>query len=294
MNTILAEIPAAPAVIPTEADRFALGWRYVKRTLPDGSETLKQVPLTPKDVLHPLEEDFIVQDTIHDGDCDYLSDVLKARHAPDEHALVLHDCRIDLDIPPVEPLGPDISLILGVRERPKLRMGTFYVAVEGVRPKMLIEVISKETRANDLGIKVDYYHRARVPSYIIVDRPDPKSDDVLLIGYRYAPAAYERVQLDERGRLWVEPVGMWLGVENGRPVWYDGVTGEKQLDYTAESQARRQAEREVRAAEEAARLAKEREQAAEAVARLAREELQAVQERLRQLETELRRLRGEE
>ncbi len=49
---------------PTD-DPYCLGWRYVRRRLADGSEVPGQVPLTPEDVLHPEEDDFLVQTDAH-------------------------------------------------------------------------------------------------------------------------------------------------------------------------------------------------------------------------------------
>jgi len=42
-----------------------------------------------------------------------------------------------------------------------------------------------------------------------------------LLGYRATPEGYVRVPLDGRGRLWLEPVRVWLAAEGGRVVCYD-------------------------------------------------------------------------
>src|SRR5205823_13507643 len=113
--------------------------------------------------------------------------------------------------------------------------------------------------------------RARVPLYVIVDREQVEGP-VKLIGYRYAPQEYEEMPLDAQGRLWLEPLGLWLGTRGNRVVCYDGATGQELGDYTQVSQ---QAER---LSQQAERLS---------------QDLGTAEERIRELEAELRRLHGE-
>jgi hypothetical protein len=47
-------------LVPTPEDPFPYGWRYVTIQR-NGEEELLQVPLTLDDVLHPEEEDFVIQ-----------------------------------------------------------------------------------------------------------------------------------------------------------------------------------------------------------------------------------------
>src|SRR5207248_6078336 len=112
--------------------------------------------------------------------------------------------------------------------------------------------------------KVEHYHRAGVPLYVIVDR-EKEGGPVKLIGYQYAPQQYEKIPLDAQGRLWLEPLRLWLGARENRVVCYDGTTGEELGDYTKVSQ-------------EAERLT---------------QELAAAGDRIRELEAEICRLRGE-
>ena len=44
-------------------DPFRYGWRYVRRTQPDGTEVVDQVPLSLDDLLYPEEGDFVVQES---------------------------------------------------------------------------------------------------------------------------------------------------------------------------------------------------------------------------------------
>jgi colicin import membrane protein len=119
------------------------------------------------------------------------------------------------------------------------------VAAEGARPILVVEVTSTGTRQNDFEIKPDFYHRARVPRYVIADavEEDEETRRVELIAYRYAPAGYERVAPDARGWIPLDPLGLWLGVvqdpELGcdRLACFDATTGEEIGDYRAISQA---------------------------------------------------------
>jgi Uma2 family endonuclease len=207
-----------------EGDPYYLGWRYVEVTRPDGTIEVDQIPLTPEDVLHPEVGDFIVNSHGHNEDCRYLKSLMRARLAGDPSAVVLSDCRIDWGVPGVRPLGPDIAVFFGVRR--ERSWNTFSVAEEGARPALAIEITSPATWENDVGIKVDYYHRAGIPLYVIVLTDEAKDERRLrLIGYRHAPGGYEPLEPDTRGRLWLEPIGLWLGVAaSGSPASIPRVT----------------------------------------------------------------------
>jgi Uma2 family endonuclease len=310
--------PQAPAPSQKKVDRFRYGWRYVRRRQPNGRLALEQVPLTRADLLHPKEGDFIVQTIGHDYDRDYLKHVLQMRRANNPKALVVCDCRVDFNLPGVEPLGPDLVAFTGVKRRKDLGelrlVGTFDIAQRKARPLIVVEVTSRDTRRNDLGIKKTLYERARVPLYLIVDVYHTKGKRTLQIcGYRLGAHSYEKLPNDARGQVWLEELGIRVGESKGRVVCYDAGTGAEIVDSVEGEQARAAAE--ARAREEAqARAAAEARAREEAQARAAaearaREEAQAraaaearVQEeaqaraateaRLRELEAELRRLRG--
>ncbi|MCS6850388.1 MAG: Uma2 family endonuclease [Gemmataceae bacterium] len=282
---------------PSPLDKFPYGWRYVPRTTPEGKIEFDQVPLTLEDALHPEPDDVMVNNTAHARDRAYLVGVFEARLAEDEHALVLDDVLVVWDVPELRQHSPDVSVIFGVRDKHK-EYATFNVAQEGVGPELIIEVVSPNTRINDVETKVQHYHRARVPYYVIVDR-EQMEGPVTLIGYVWRPEGYARMPLDDRGWLWLEPVKLWLGTAGNCVVCYDE-TGTEIADYVGlsgrladmesilgdEAEARRRAE-EAAAAEAQARAAAEARARAEAEARAAAEA------RVRELEAELRRRRGE-
>ena len=241
MSTVSTSRPAKRP--PDDSDPFRYGWRYKSVPGPDGTETLDQVPLTLEDVLFPETGDFIVQTDLHDTDSSYLKHVFNARLAGDPQAVAVSDCRVDWNLPGVRPLGPDIAVFFGIKRRKD--WATLDVAAERARPALVVEVTSTGTRQNDLEIKPDFYHRAGVPLYVIADvlEEDEETRHVELIGYRYAPDGYERIAPDARGWIWLDPLGLWLGVVPDprlgcdRLACFDGETGEEIGDYEAISQA---------------------------------------------------------
>ncbi len=245
-----------PPESPREPDPFRFGWRYVRVTRADGTQDLDRVPLTLEDVLHPNVGDIILQSDPHDTDRAYLKSVFDTRLMGDSTAVVLSDCQVDFNIPGVRPLCPDDVVFLGVRRH--IAWSSFNVAEERARPVLVAEVTSPETRSNDVGIKMDYYHRARVPWYVIADVTYEADNErrIELILYRRTVRGYRREPPDERGRVWLEPVGVWLGLTRDarggfmRLVCYDPETDQEIGDYRAisraleeEARARRRAER---------------------------------------------------
>ena len=288
----------ASAIVPGgPEDPFRLGWRYLHVARADGAIETVRVPLSLGDLLHPEEGDFPWHTDGHNEDCGYLKAVLKAHLAGDPSAVVLSDCRIAYDAP-FEPLGPDVAVFRGVGDRRD--WSTFDAAEEGAVPALAIEVTSPDTRGNDLGIKKRYYELAGVPAYAIVDRrASGGSTRVSLLGFRLTPDGYAPQELDPLGRLWLEPVRLWLGVVGDRAACFDPVTGREIGDYLAirralSAEADARAEAEARAREAEARAAAEVQARAEADARAAAEVAARVdlEARLRLMEEELRRSRG--
>jgi Uma2 family endonuclease len=254
---------------PPASDPFYYGWRDVHRTLPDGRVVWEQIPLTLEDHLHPQEGDHFVEGSQHSEERDYLADIFRSRLADDRHALVLSDTGVYWNEPGLDHHSPDVCVILGLRE-PREDWPSFRVAEQGVRPALIVEIVSPRYRVNDVVEKFDEYYRAKVPLYVIVDH-EAERGPRRLIGYRHMPEGYAEFPPDERGRLWLEPVRLWLGVRDDHVVCCDE-TGRELGDYT-------QISRELTAAQARAE--------AEAQARA------AVETRLREVEAELRRLRGE-
>jgi Uma2 family endonuclease len=250
--------------LPTEPEDYRYGYREVPRTDARGRIIdYVRMPLTEEDVLHPQEGDVIMNNSDHQRDCRYLVNTCIGQLGHDPHSVVLSDTGIFWDDPSLRHHAPDVAVILGVR--PNWRGGMFYVAVEGVRPALIIEITSPSTRNTDFRRKRRQYYLARVPIYVIVDEREDNGERVLaIIGYRRGPTRYQRQPLNEHARLWLEVVQVWLGAEDGRVACYD-TQGHRIPDVT-----------EVRQANE---------ELVEANA--------AAQEKIRELEAELRRLREE-
>jgi Uma2 family endonuclease len=264
----LAPTPTPPS---PQADPFRYGWRYQRRTRPDGSEELCEVPLTLEDVLHPQEDDVIPQRPYHERDRRYLSNTLRTRLPRLRGGLVLADCLVDWGVPGQRNTSPDISVFADLDQQPPSSIGTFRLAPSGGHCLLVIELVSPDTRTNDVDRKPDEYHQAGVPLYVIVDQKGEEGPRQLL-AYRHTPEGYVLEELDEYGRVLLEPLGLRLGLKDNRVVCFDAQTGDELGDYTQEHEARQAAEQDRQR---------------EAQAR------QAAEQRLREVEAELRRLRGE-
>lgn len=254
---------------PPASDPFYYGWRDVYRELPDGRSVWEQIPLTLEDQLHPQEGDHFVEGSQHDVERGYLRDVFKARLADHPDVLVLSDQGVYWGDPDITHHSPDVCVIFGVREQRK-NWPSFQTAERGVRPTLIVEIVSPRYRVNDVVKKLGHYNRLSIPWYVIVDR-EVEDGPRRLLGYRHTPEGFAEFPPDDRGRLWLEPVRLWLGLLDGRIVCYDE-GGREFGDYV-------QISREL----DAIRTRAE----AEVQARV------AVETRLRELEAELRRLRGE-
>jgi Uma2 family endonuclease len=253
-STIAAAVPLDP---------FPYGWRYVQRTLSNGFVITEQVALTLADVLHPQEGDQVTHSDLHQRICTYLYNVFQALLAMNEGAVVLNDVRVAWDTTEIQPHGPDLAVIFGVRERKN--WSTFDVAVEGVRPTIIVEITSPETRNIDLIDKLEEYDLAGVPIYIIIDLVQRKNQVIpRLLGYQQKALAYESMLPDAQRRLWIEPLRIWLALTDQGAICY---TEENTPigDYTAVQQELTDVQQELTAAEQ----------------------------RILQLEAELRQLRGE-
>src|SRR5580700_1396691 len=126
-------------------DPFAYGWRYVKQILPDGSEKMRQVPLTLEDILHPQEEDFRVLSDPHTQDVHYLRGAFQTALKNNKGAYVLSDCRVAWDRRGKFGHGPDVAVIFNVKAYGA--WSTFNVVKEKTKPALIVELTSPSTRS---------------------------------------------------------------------------------------------------------------------------------------------------
>ena len=286
MRQVVRAEPSAPeGRDEDEASRY--GWRFVRRVQGNGTEVIDPIPLTLEDLLYPEEGDFVVHEPVHTRDFIYCQSTLETHYASQPDVVVLGDCRVDWDVPGVRPLGPDILVLFEVRQW--LRRATYHLAEEGGRPVLVIEILSPETRGQDLRTKRRLYYRVGVQKYVLIDRGPRGDAPVQLIGYQRGTRGWRRLRPDAQGRLDLAPVSMVLGVADERPWLYDAVTGVRAPDHmewqhllsTTETRA---TAAEARSQEEAqARVAAEARAQEEAQARA------ALEARVRALEAQLRR-----
>jgi Uma2 family endonuclease len=103
--------------------------------------------------------------------------------------------------------GPDFFLVKDV-DGTKPRESWVVWEEEGRYPDLVVEFISTSTRKRDVDRNVRFYERVfRVPEYFWFDRRVGE-----LVGYRLSGGGYVRIEPNERGWLWSEALGAYLGV----------------------------------------------------------------------------------
>jgi Uma2 family endonuclease len=230
---------------PPQPDPFRYGWRFIRKLLPDGSTDLVQVPLTLEDVLHPQEGDVIPESTYQERDAEYLRPIFRERVARLPGGYFLADCLIDWNVPGVRNHSPDLTVFRDVPHPPVENIGIFRVRQFGGRCVLVVEIVSPDTRENDVVHKLREYHQVRVPLYVLIDQ-ERENGPRGVVGHRYTPRRYVRLRPDRQGRVLLKPLGLSLAVEDELAVCYDAETGERLGDYGQERRAREAAEGRVR------------------------------------------------
>ncbi len=216
---------------PAKVDPFRFGWRFVKQTTPEGDEIERQVPLTEEDVLHPQEEDFIVNTDRHDRIAVYLKLAGTTRCADRKDILVVGNLRVDWASKHGWAHGPDVAVFKAAKASWRDDMGTLHVAKMKAKPLLVVEATSPSTRGNDFGHKLREYYLVNVPVYVIIDIPyDGEAGDIQLFGFQAGKSQYEPMLKDDQGRLWLEALGLWLGVADG-DVFLEDAAGNRLPDY---------------------------------------------------------------
>jgi colicin import membrane protein len=234
-------------VTPPPADNpFYYGWRDAYQTLPDGTRKHITIPLTLEDTLHPQEGDYIVESKKHTVFRLYLFGVFHLYSRYDPEALVLSDTPIYWDHPALDHHAPDVCLVFGVK-RQKDDWSSFFVRDEGVWPHAIVELVSPNTRENDVETKFVEYHMAKVPFYFIFDR-EREEDPWTLRGYEWKPFGYASLNTDLTGRIWLAALGICLAAEGQKIVCYDGKTNERIPDFVENAEWRMNAEAELQKA----------------------------------------------
>ncbi|WP_204105776.1 MULTISPECIES: Uma2 family endonuclease [Spirulina sp. CCY15215] len=108
--------------------------------------------------------------------------------------------------------GPDFFVVLDV-DGTRERQGWVIWDEQGRYPDVVIELLSPSTASTDLAEKRVLYERTfRTRNYFVYDPFDPES----LQGWRLgANGRYEALTPSDRGWLWCDNLGLWLGTWEG-------------------------------------------------------------------------------
>ena len=164
--------------------------------------------------------------------------------------------------------GPDFFAVLDVDGSPE-RQG-WVVWLEGGRyPDVIVELLSSSTAEEDKGTKKDIYERVfRTPDYFVFDPFEPSS----LQGWHLdANQRYQPLVPNERGWLWCQTLGFWLGTWEGTidretAVWLRFYDSSANLVLLPEEAAGARAEQERQRAEHERQRAEHERQRAEQLA----------------------------
>ena len=185
--------------------------------------------------------------------------------------------------------GPDLLVAFDVDPELYFRSNGYIISEQGKPPDFVLEVASESTARRDLGVKREIYAAFGIPEYWRFDETGEHYGD-RLVGERLVEGEYRPIEIASlagdilQGRS--DVLGLDLRWDDGQLEWYDPETGRHIATFDDERAARIQAETRVESAE--ARAFDERVRAEdERKARLRAET------RSRELEEELRRLRGE-
>ncbi|HEX4959499.1 MAG TPA: Uma2 family endonuclease [Thermoanaerobaculia bacterium] len=277
MGVPLRKMPAdwEREATPGQPDPFRYGWRWRTVHLPSGEVLDEQVPLTADDLLDPQPGDQVGQSQLHWEMLFLLARILDWYYEVRDDVTLAVDLKMLWRIPGLKEPSPDLAVIPGVRRKIDPARTSFDVVEEGVRPCLILEVVSAtdpEIRRNDYEKKVEIYQKVGIQEYIILDPPTPVTGGrLLLLGYRLGrDGKYQQIQPDAHGRLLSKTTSLLFGVgEDGQsPLIFDLQTGERLLDPKEEAErAKETALREIqarKAAEELAARETEARKAAEA------------------------------
>ncbi len=277
---LIDSLSAPPEPDPTLEDPWFYGYRYVTRIGPDGTEQLDQVPLTEMDVLHPEEDDFIVQNDAHSENCNYLKAAFQNHFRARPDVLVFEDHRVDWQHPTIRPHGPDLAVFEGAAKKWPEDVATFRMRDAGARPLLVVEVTSPTTRKGDVGAKIDHYHQIGVPYYVIVDRRGRVRQSRLeLRAFQTTPEGYVPMAIDPVKGVYIPTVNLWFRIEANKIVCLNRRNKRylRNLEMVAELEAEtdRAEQADQRADHEKARAEKESTRAEQEKARAEREKARA-------------------
>jgi Uma2 family endonuclease len=234
---------------PAETLDWSFGWRYELVRTKTGATKHIRVPLTPEEARHPEEGYITPERTEHDFYSDDLCDMLRAHYADKTDVAVFRNLIFRWDRPDVGNYAPDVAVVAPVRDRDKNR-SLFVVADEGVRPLLVIEVVSRNTRRWDRVDKVRDYALVGVQEYVYLDVWERRGQTQYeLAGFRLEDGRYLPILPDEDGAIFLQTVNLRIGLENGRVWLEDAETGQDLLTNVQAQNALRAAKAHIAALE---------------------------------------------
>ncbi len=107
--------------------------------------------------------------------------------------------------------GPDFFVVLNV-DGLKERQGWVVWEEGGRYPDVIVELMSRSTKKVDTGVKKDLYDQIfKTTDYFVYDPLDPSK----LQGWHLSNGSYQELETNDRGWLWSEKLGLWLGSWHG-------------------------------------------------------------------------------
>ena len=159
--------------------------------------------------------------------------------------------------------GPDFFAVLDV-DGTKERQGWVVWQEGGRYPDVIVELMSPSTARIDKGKKKELYQRTfRTPDYFVFD---PFEANAFQGWHLQSSGGYQLLEANERGWLWCETLGFWLGTWSGtidreEAIWlrfYDTEGNLVLLPEEAERQKAESAEQRAESAEQRAERLAER------------------------------------
>ncbi len=106
--------------------------------------------------------------------------------------------------------GPDFFVVKGVRQD-RQRLSWVVWEEQNRTPDLIMELVSASTRREDEGRKKERYQTMlRTPEYILY-YPDKQR----LVGWKLVGGTYQPMAKDARGWLWSNELELWLGTWQG-------------------------------------------------------------------------------
>ena len=104
--------------------------------------------------------------------------------------------------------GPDFFVILGTEK--KTRKSWVVWEEDGKYPNVIVEVLSESTADTDKTTKKKIYQDTfRTPDYFLFD-----PENLELAGFHLVDGKYEELEPNERGHLWSQQLGLYLGIHD--------------------------------------------------------------------------------